>query len=286
MLKLLAPFLLLAAAESDPSPFPPMMPGDTREVRGSDSPKWLEAVGRINTAKGNGRYACSISLVADRYGKNGSIGVTAGHCLSHWINGDGTFTPNEHNVVWASSNGEKVTRRIAEVYALETHKADFAIVRFNKPVPRQSIQPLIVAPWDYRDLLDPENLEPGAFGTMAGYSADTGKGQRGEVLTYDRCERLNGGVSGQIMGFCHAYRGASGGAVVVTVNVPDPSVGGDRGMNAEILMDMNDTIKPGKHHFWVGSILGGRTNKVANRNLFTEATYHREILDPILAGQN
>ena len=126
------------------------------------------------------------------------------------------------------------------------------------------------------------NGEPFApFGTMAGYSGDDGLGQKGKVLTYDVCRRVNSGPSGMKKAYCWSYPGASGGAFVVTLYLKGDSEC-DGGGICYIQGDFPN-IEPGTHSFWSGSIVGGRGGDGFDKTLFTNFVHYASKLDPILA---
>jgi len=271
-------FLLgvLSVAFADVGGFPETLDGDPRHVRSKSSPAWLEAIGKIVTTKGAAlAEACSVSLIADSPEKDGVIIVGAAHCVDHWASGNGGFAVGKHSITWTSNGGVAVERAIAHIYESEMIPGDYFIAKLSASIPRTSIKPLLNAPYDYFDLLDEEifGVEAGGpfdpYATMAGFSADTGLGQKGAVLTYhERC-RLNGGMSGMKKGLCYSYSGASGGPVVVTV----------------ALDDMSDEVwQTEKQSYFVGSIVGSDASGDNSETMFTDTTYYTRKLDPILAA--
>ncbi len=289
--------------------------GDDRLVRNANSPEWLEAVGQFTFVKtpmwqlkkGEAKEyeSCSVSLISDTIGADGQIIVGAGHCIVQWValyrkdspyiselratqSGEHwghdqvhawEFNPADTVIMFTSQKGEVVKRRLAEIFFAETHKGDYFIGRLDRPIPYHKIKPLLNAPADYSDLLDQEEF-PGAFGTMAGYSRDSGGGKNGQVMTYDNCI-LAGGMSGQKMGHCYTYGGASGGATTVTVDVAKST---DPEFWIEYFGEaLNGKFERKAYTFWVGSIVGSRcTQAKTNRTIFTESTYYTRLLDAIL----
>lgn len=293
-------------------------PGDDRHVRTASSPAWLEAVGKFTHVKtpqwrleqGDDKEykTCSVSLLSDSIGADGEIIVGAGHCIVQWIGASNNkaspyinelratqsgkhwegntvynwdFDPENTVVIFESQAGERVKRRLAEIFFAETVKGDYFIGRLNQPIPYRQIKPLLNAPADYGDLLDKDEF-PSAFATMAGYSRDSGRGQNGKVMTYDHC-MLAGGQAGLKMGHCYTYGGASGGAVAVTVDLSKAS-----DENAEFWIEyfeetLNGNFKRQPYTFWVGSIVGSRCSQAkTNRTFFTESTRYTRLLDAIL----
>jgi len=292
--------------------------GDDRLVRTSSSPDWLQAVGKfvfvktpqwqLEQGKPETYQQCSVSLISDTIGGDGQIIVGAGHCISQWVSGESKPSPyidelrqtksgqhREHNTVhdwdfeqentvitFTSNTGLVVKRRLAEIFYAETHQGDYFIGRLDSPIPYSQIQPLLNAPADYSDLLSQEDF-PSAFATMAGFSHDSGKGQNGQVMTYDNCE-LMGGANGRKMGHCYTYSGASGGATTVTVDLSKSSDD-----NAEFWLEyfsetLNGQFERKAYTFWVGNLFGARcTQAKVNRTFFTESTYYTSLLDAILS---
>ncbi|MGJ8564013.1 MAG: hypothetical protein ACSHXY_10715 [Alphaproteobacteria bacterium] len=275
------------------SEYPETEPNDTRKVRSSTSPEWLQAVGRSIAVKSKTeKEGCSWSLIVDVPGKNGVIVVGAGHCVDHWYLGGEKYGIEEHQITWTTQSGKKITRHIATIFQSRMSTGDYAIAKLDRPISRFDIKPLMSAPYDYGDLLDEElfyaNGEPfKPFGTMAGYSADISLGQKGKVLTYDeggegnRCQ-LHGGEPGNKKGYCWSYTGASGGAVAVTLYLSG-DLDGDKG-GLFLFEDYIPNVKPGPYTFWVGSIVGGEGNDGNDKTMFTESSHYSQTLDKILAA--
>ena len=251
--------------------FPETQANDPRKVRGASSPSWLAAVGRsVSKTSATTQEQCSLSIIADAPGKDGIIAVTAGHCVDHWVTGDGSFQVGQNESTFTTNSGRTIKRSIVEVLKAETHQGDYAIVKLNAPIKNSDIKPLLNAPYDYSDLLDEdmfgEKFKP--YATMAGFSADKGLGKKGKVMTYDEKCRLNGGASGLKKGYCHSYQGASGGPVVVTVALGDMA---------------DETWQEGTQSYFVGSIVGARAGDDNSKTMFTETTHYTKTLDKILA---
>jgi V8-like Glu-specific endopeptidase len=246
-----------------------MLPDDPRKVRTSTSPKWLEAVGRLVSTKGDGREQCTLSVIVNHPSKDGVIGITAGHCVDHWYEDQNKFSVETNKVRFESNAGTIHIRSIEKVLKASMSSGDYAIVKLNEAVKKSDIKPLISAPYDYLDLLDPEifgeKFKP--FATMAGYSADTGLGKKGKVLTYDENCSLRGGGNGNKKGYCYTYQGASGGPVVVTVDL------GEFGDDYDLY---------GTQHLFCGSIVGSEGSDNASKTMFTEHSHYGSTLDEIL----
>lgn len=250
--------------------YPDTLANDPRKVRGTSSPKWLEAVGRlVSTKSSTEKEQCSLSVISNHPSKDGIIAITAGHCVDHWYQGGERYKVGANTVTFQSNSGKTITRSIEKVLTSRMSSGDYAIVKLNAPIKKEDIKPLISAPYDYGDLLDEEmfgeKFRP--FATMAGYSADKGLGKKGKVLTYDERCRLNGGQPGNKKGYCHSYQGASGGPVVVTVDL------GEFGDDYDLY---------GTQHLFVGSIVGGEGNDDNSKTMFTETSHYSQTLDKIL----
>lgn len=254
---------------------PETLPNDPRKVRSKQSPKWLEAIGLMKTPIGK----CSINLVVDDIKKDGIIAVTAAHCVKQWRKGKNRYEIGPHSVIFTANSGSQFTRSITSVLHVEhvPGGADFTIVKLDHSISKNKLKPLLNSPFDYADLLTEEifrvSFEP--FATMAGYSADKTLGKKGQVLTYhERCQ-LNGGSSGIKKGLCYSYEGASGGAVVVTVDLTALYEGEEDSTNPQFLRPQA---------YFVGTIVGRRSGDNYGKTMFTPTTHYTQIFDKILAA--
>lgn len=272
--------------------YPEQQAGDTRKVRSATSPLWLEAVGQSTfLKKGYDKpdtlEKCSWSIIADEFDKDGIIVSGAGHCIDHFASGMGGFdidTPTP--ITWISNDGKTITRQMVEILLAETHQGDYVIAKLDSYIPKEDIQPLIVSPWSYLDLITDRELlgDDGlGFATAAGYSADTGMGQKGKVLTYDERCRLSGGASGLRKSYCYSYSGASGGPVVVTVTLTPRKIWDDEDTDILYFFDDIPNITYGTYTFFCGTIVGSRTTDNSGA-MFTEIEHYIRKLRPILAG--
>lgn len=249
--------------------YPEPLANDPRLVRNPSSPKWLSAIGRsVSHTSAVDKEQCTMFIIANTPGKNGIIALTAGHCVDHWAQADGSFDVGNNKTTFTTNSGSKIERSIVAVLKAEVHQGDYAIVKLNAPIKNANIKPLLSAPYDFADLLDDESFHK-PYATMAGYSADKGQGQKGKVLTYhERC-RLNGGARGMKKGYCHSYQGASGGPVVVTVALGEFA---------------DEPWQEISQSYFVGSIVGSHSGDDNSKTLFTETTYYARTLDKILAN--
>ena len=251
------------------------------------------------SAKIKKKEQCTWSLVTDDPDKKlNQVVIGAGHCVDHWSvyssdkhpNTKRGFNIGENKITWTSNSGQVIKRQLAEIIRAELHSADFAIALLNQPIASSDLQALLLAPYSYSDLL--LDFDPAAFGTMAGYSADTGIGQNGKLLSYDKCARVNGGTSGKKKAYCHSYGGASGGPLTVTLNTGVFSEeineiweeeGGDPFV--DFFQDDFPTIKKGLQTFYVGSIVGGHASEDNGKTLFTPIEYYSKTIYGLLEGR-
>jgi hypothetical protein len=250
--------------------YPETLPNDPRKVRSASSPKWLEAVGRlVSTKSSKEKEQCTLSIISNHPSKDGIIAVTAGHCVDHWYQGGNRYKVGANTVTFTSNSGKTITRSIEKVLKASMSSGDYAIVKLNSSVKKEDIKPLISAPYDYSDLLNEEmfgeKFKP--FSTIAGFSADKGLGKKGKVLTYHEKCRLNGGGPGDKKSYAYSYQGASGGPVVVTVDLGE--YGDDYGLQ-------------GTQHLFVGSIVGSEGSDNNSKTMFTEHSHYSQTLDKTL----
>ena len=277
--------LLQNSAFAEDSGFPDTLPDDS-----SSSPKWLAAVGRmISHTSSTDQEQCTFALLNDRPWKDGIIGVTAGHCVDHWVTFGGKFVVEYNEITFTTNSGKTIKRTITEVLKAEMNPGDYAIVKLNAYIPRTDIQPLLNSPYDFSDIMNDEEFsqEFKAFATVAGFSADKGLGQKGKVMTYHENCKLNGGARALKKGYCYAYEGASGGPVVGTVALGNYRMGDiDTGFSDDNTGDIADDLQLAgtTQHFFMGSIVGGRGGDTAAKTMFTENSHYSTSLDNALAA--
>jgi hypothetical protein len=219
-------------------------PTDDRLVKTKDSPRYLDAVGKLRIIKQDGSAEiCGASLVAFIPKQNSRIVVTSLHCLK------------TNRMTWATTtkDGKTIKRNIKEV-VYDDRKSDYAFLLLDDFVDYKDVTPLLI---DYnRSSSIISHMSEGHEFAVAGYSADAEVGQGGNVLTYDNNGRLAamdrdgdpiGGGSEEIT----TYGGASGGAVIV---------------NFEVDEDYAPGLIEGKQAFLFGIIKGGITNDFTSDN--------------------
>jgi hypothetical protein len=181
---------------------------DTREVFNQGAPPWLGAVGKLLVPGSIYRDGfrihlqenCSATLVARSPASKADTIITAWHCLVNYrdLSKPIIFT------LPAGPGGalEREAYRLADGGGMH---ADWALLRLRLPV----------APGEAASLaIHPGRADPGQRISMAGYSRDPGKGQGGNLLTFDPGCHIT--AQGPVIteSDCLAHKGASGGAVV------------------------------------------------------------------------
>ena len=193
---------------------------DARQVYSSDSPDWLRAVGKLqvpgdkyhNGRRSHHREDCSATLVARPASTRADTIITAWHCLEfyHDLSKPITFT-------LLSLPGGMIA---SEAYRLADGggmHADWAILRLYKAVPVKQVAALRI---------HPERADPGRPITMAGYSRDSGMGNKGQHLTFDPACTITHQTNVISDSNCTAHKGSSGGAVIQVSTEGEPRVCG------------------------------------------------------------
>jgi V8-like Glu-specific endopeptidase len=181
---------------------------EQREVYGRHSPKWLQAVGKLDVPgvqyhQGYGRHQnenCSGTLVTTGQRNSADTVVTAWHCLEFYrdLSKPITFT-------LMPGSEQSLSREAYRVADGGGMYADWAVLKLHKPVRAEDIAALNVNP-KRADMLRPV--------TMAGFSGDGGLGKEGTVLTYHSGCSITRQDRRESESDCRAYKGASGGAVI------------------------------------------------------------------------
>ncbi|PLX96509.1 MAG: hypothetical protein C0620_02330 [Desulfuromonas sp.] len=185
---------------------------DSREVYRDGSALYLEHSGPIYLdSYGRLSDICTANLLTDQPGSSRRLVATAAHCLQ-----TAQKQGRQPKVVFHSRDGSLVQTSLS-LLALNEEK-DYALLAVDDFSAVRSIEPLSLPPdvsqeydsfWDYL-LLEFYDYDL----MMAGYCGDDGRGQRGQVLTYDhQCQEIG------LQEFwantnCTMYPGSSGGAVL------------------------------------------------------------------------
>ncbi|OUR99710.1 hypothetical protein A9Q84_01415 [Halobacteriovorax marinus] len=239
-------------------------PSDDRKSKGPDSPKFLDAVGRLtvyNALTKKVNY-CGATLVGFTSDRKSRIVVTSDHCIQG----------NKKSWKTTTKSGKIIDRKIVKVLDSDS-LSDYAILLLDDHVEPSDVAPLII---DYEggDSVD-RMIGRGGEAVVAGYSADKELGQGGKVLTYDDSIESIGScddeekcpVGGSTRG-ATTYSGASGGAAIVTFESPKANV------------------NKGIQHYFVGPIKGGLSDHFVSSNGVrgsdnTIFTFHERFWNPL-----
>lgn len=217
---------------------------DDRLVKNKNSPRYLDAVGKLRIIKEDGSAdICGASLVAFIPKQRSRIVVTSLHCLKSDL------------ITWKTTTKDRkeIQRSIVKTVYFNG-KSDYAFLLLDNFVDYKDVTPLLI---DYnRASSIIEHMSDRHEFAVAGYSADSEIGQGGNVLTYDNKGRLaamdtSGDPIGGVTEGITTYGGASGGAVIV---------------NFEVEEDYAPGLIEGKQGFLFGIIKGGITNEFISAN--------------------
>lgn len=180
--------------------------GDTRKVRGPNSPKWLEAIGSFRGKDYQGSYNCSIVLVGNEDTISSVVAITNYHCIENVIWRYNRETLHKAaKIIFTSNSGKKISTYIKDIYDKgnyyhdSPYKEDYAILILENNNDLKKIKPLLAEydnAFNYRDYIfdkeydnDKEMIESRRTYKeyIAGYSGDKDEhlGNSGNNLTYD-----------------------------------------------------------------------------------------------------
>ncbi|MCZ6829417.1 MAG: serine protease [Gammaproteobacteria bacterium] len=180
---------------------------DARQIFSPDSPTWMAAVGKLevpgqkweNGDTSNYDEHCTATLIGSGFDRDSHYILSAWHCLEYYR--------DLSKPILFSLPRAGITREAFIVASGGGMSADWALLRLRRPVSLQQAQPL--------PAYGAAKSDAQATLTMAGYSADENLGQAGAVLTYDaQCQQL-ATTANLVTTDCTAFKGASGGPVVV-----------------------------------------------------------------------
>lgn len=185
---------------------------DPREHVNPSSPDWVYAVGRLTVPShrfvdGERRAYlehCTATLIALPGDRRQHYIGSAWHCLEN-------YRDRSQAIIFeaVSRSGERFQRRAFQLRSGGDMSQDWALLKLDQAVPDTDITALTVL--DSR--LD--SLDPGDVLSMAGFSRDSGMGAGGKRLSYHRdCQLLPSTRINRLTN-CVAYKGASGGPVIV-----------------------------------------------------------------------
>ncbi|POB15143.1 hypothetical protein [Halobacteriovorax sp. DA5] len=204
---------------------------DRRKQKNKNSPKILDAVGRIDIRFSNGdRASCSGTLIAAKPGQSSRTISSAGHCFGN------TKTKSKYDIkyiTWITTT--KSGKKIAADLTLEDLNLDHdnALLSMKYKIPFSTITPAL---YENEVAFDPSDMifynEKSKI-IAAGYSTDDYLGKNGEVLTYDdqiTYNHLNRSLSDE---FNHissitfetvSFSGASGGALLIDTDLSEEDI--------------------------------------------------------------
>ena len=250
--------------------------GDSRKVRNNNSPKWLEAVGRMDYVNyKNQKSICTINLVDNGESNGSKVAITNSHCIEDLYRYNRNNISSKVDITFTSNSGKKIKVSIADIfddgnfrYSLDRGE-DYAILILDRTILKSEIKPLVYEAdlaSNYRDFVfdpeydnDPEMLKSRRTykETIAGHSADKNEnlGKRGENLTYDdNCkaqeptdEDYEKDNLVEKVSNCFSYRGSSGGAFVVSYfDSEEENSNGTYGKQINVLVGINASADPDK----------------------------------------
>ncbi|MEA3513725.1 MAG: trypsin-like serine protease [Campylobacterota bacterium] len=197
---------------------------DKRELVKDDSPLWTKSIGRLIiptklTILKNNKYKtkyskCSASLVNTSLKYDSQVVVTASHCLKKYDKKAGNL-----RFIIKNSKNEMLERYAVVLkdskFNIKNIKkvADYAILLLDKKIQNSDVKPIIV---DKRNFLKLKNDYKKSYASLGGFSSDIAG--YGAKLTYDPKCKLSYYNHYYGLSSCSAYKGASGGPVVLNVS--------------------------------------------------------------------
>lgn len=214
---------------------------DRRKKKTKSSPAYLDAVGRIIVYHTDGTTNnCSGTLISSKPGQSSRVIQTAGHCF-----GDTTKLQkfDVKRIAWETTT--KTGQRISKDLTIESLNldADDAVLSFTEKIPFSTIKPALVESEMVLEVSDMIFYNEKPKLVIAGYSADSYKGDEGKTLTYDDelTPRDYHYVPGlHLIDAMHSviYSGGSGGAVLLDTDLSE-----------------EDIQNPYEQMFYIGTIL-------------------------------
>lgn len=267
-MKIIKTFLISTLLLGSISSQAAIAPGDDRLVKDKNSPRYLDAVGKLRITNYEGKVnICGGSLVGFVPNQSSRIVVTSLHCMR----GEATW----HTT---TKDGKTIKRNVLDTIAWGG-KSDYAILLLDKKVDYKDIPPLLI---DYEVQDSPDSiLGDEEYGNpefaFAGYNADAEIGRGGTVLTYDVTGKLstasnpNGDPIGGYTSGITTYGGASGGALIVTYTEEDKDF---------------RPVNFGRQSYLMGIIKGGLTNDFTSSNGVkgshnTRFVYYERFMRPL-----
>ena len=197
---------------------------DSRKLVTSSQIPWTQAVGRVIiptklTFVTKKRYRtkykkCSSSLVDDGTHSSSRVVLTASHCLKGYDKDAGFL----RYIIKTSSND--MIQKYLSIYKdshysvkkLKTN-SDYAILILDSAISTKDVKPLVVSKTKFTKL---QKQYKYSYASLAGFSSDVG--DYGARLTMDKRCKLFNYTNTYGKSSCTAYKGASGGPIVLNVS--------------------------------------------------------------------
>ena len=261
---------------------------DSRKVKEQGSASFLDASGRLLIEYADGSTStCTGNLTDTETNRSSKIITSAEHCF---VYKDKKGRRNNKNIVksiiWEThTKFGKIQRRAT---LLKSNRAtDTAILELNKKVPFSKVKPFILSSelndQEPQDIIDSYD----GSGTLAGFSKDNIKGNKGESLTYtenltwDEIESTLDPL-GRKMSKVQAvsYGGASGGALTMRLNEDaseDLYLDDNQGQHLLLGVSSNVKIQTGRGAQQESSVYKSNGTHGSPE---TYVTSYKEFLDP------
>ncbi|EQC45736.1 trypsin-like peptidase domain protein [Bacteriovorax sp. BSW11_IV] len=196
-------------------------PEDKRVQKTAKSPKFLDAVGRLEMKFANGKTtSCTANLTDTVPGRASRVLTTNRHCVFDKKTGEAPTS-----IKWTTKlqDGSTITKVVKVEMQDET--TDVALLSFETAIPFSKIQPLLL---EAEMMLSPTDI--GYYSkniVAAGYSSDKEIGKNGTVLTYTdglQSQTLRNGANRSIGINTFSFGGASGGALIADADLSDEDI--------------------------------------------------------------
>lgn len=194
---------------------------DKRVRKSSKSPKYLDAVGRLEMKYADGStFTCTANLSDTVPGRASRALTTNRHCLINKKTGKKPVS-----IKWTTNlqDGSTITKSVK--VEMENERTDIALLSLPEAIPFSKIKPLLL---EKEMMFSPNEIALYAENIVAaGYSSDKEIGKNGSVLTYS--EKVNNygfakGVNNSIVARTFTFGGASGGALIADADLSEEDI--------------------------------------------------------------